>query len=234
MRDSAYGTVHVMLEIMVALGETDCETISGGALAQPVNAISSLAFSAIGLALLAWANAAHAWERRFRIVAGVLFVLTGLGSFLYHGPQSAGSLFAHDVTFLAVLAVVAVTHIALAMHRNERTAWSAVVTLVLFYVVALVVWPTATNILTASAVALVVAGDLPLHRVGGLDTRWYTAALALLALAVVLFVLGRSGGPLCDPDSLVQGHALWHVLSASALAAYLVGTAPPRMRMEAR
>jgi len=221
-----------MLTIMVALGETDCETIRDGALAQPVNAISSLVFSLVGLGLLLWANSAQAWERRFRSVVGVLFVLTGIGSFLYHGPQTAGSLFAHDVTFLAVLAVVAGTHIALALRWSEPASWLATGTLIALYVIILIVWPTATNILAASAVVLVVAGDIPLHRVGGLDGRWYGAALVLMALAVVFFGLSRSGGPICSPDSLLQGHGMWHVLGACALGAYVVGTAPTRARME--
>ncbi len=222
-----------MIEIIVALGETDCELINDGGLAQPVNAISSLAFSAIGVALLVWAAAAAGWERRFRYVTAGLFIVTGFGSFLYHGPQWVGSLFAHDITFLAVLAVVAGTHLTLALGRSERTAWTAIGTLIAIYAVTLLVWPTATNVLTASAVVLLIAGDIPLHRYGGLDARWYTAALVLIVLAVVFLGLGRSGAPLCDPESVFQPHGLWHILSAAALGAYLLGTAPVRIRLEA-
>ncbi|MGI9528126.1 MAG: hypothetical protein ACR2NG_00315 [Acidimicrobiia bacterium] len=222
-----------MIEIIVALGETDCERIGEGTLAQPVNAISSLAFSAIGLALLIWAGSAVGWERRFRYVTAGLFIVTGFGSFLYHGPQWAGSLFAHDITFLAVLAVIAGTHITLALGRDERTAWIAIGALIALYVATLLVWPTATNFLTASAVVLLVAGDIPLHRRGGLDGGWYTAALFLIVLAVVFLGLGRSGAPLCDPESAFQPHGLWHILSAAALGAYVVGTAPVRVQMEA-
>ena len=38
--------------------------------------------------------------------------------------------------------------------------------------------------------------------------------------AGALNLLGRSGAPLCDPGSLVQGHALWHVLTATVLGLY--------------
>lgn len=40
------------------------------------------------------------------------------------------------------------------------------------------------------------------------------------ALAVVAYASGRTTSPLCDPTSLAQGHALWHVAGAAALAAW--------------
>jgi hypothetical protein len=48
-----------------------------------------------------------------------------------------------------------------------------------------------------------------------------TAALATAAVA--LHTLSRTGGPLCSCTSRLQGHAVFHVLAAAALA-----TAPPR------
>jgi hypothetical protein len=45
--------------------------------------------------------------------------------------------------------------------------------------------------------------------------------IALLAGggALIAYVLGRTGSPLCRPTSPFQLHAAWHVLSAVALAA---------------
>lgn len=46
------------------------------------------------------------------------------------------------------------------------------------------------------------------------------AALVGLAAALVVNGLTRTDAPLCRPDSLLQGHAAWHVLTAAALAAW--------------
>ncbi len=46
-------------------------------------------------------------------------------------------------------------------------------------------------------------------------------AIVALALGAVANVLGRTGAPLCRPDSLLQGHALWHVLTAVGAALWL-------------
>jgi hypothetical protein len=48
----------------------------------------------------------------------------------------------------------------------------------------------------------------------------YRTALAATAAGAACWWLGRTGGPLCDPDSLVQGHAAWHLLTAAALACW--------------
>lgn len=48
-------------------------------------------------------------------------------------------------------------------------------------------------------------------------------AAGLTLLAATSYAMGRTSAPWCDPSSLVQPHAAWHVFSAAALA--LWGTA---------
>ncbi|MGH2735388.1 MAG: hypothetical protein ACRDKZ_07405 [Actinomycetota bacterium] len=76
----------------MALGASDCERIGDGFLAQPVNALSSLAFVAAGLWILSWGN------RRVPTAFGWVVLATGVGSFLFHGPQPAFARPAHDGT----------------------------------------------------------------------------------------------------------------------------------------
>jgi hypothetical protein len=44
-------------------------------------------------------------------------------------------------------------------------------------------------------------------------------AIVLGACAVALHALSRTGGPLCSCNSRVQGHAIFHVIAAAAIAA---------------
>jgi hypothetical protein len=48
----------------------------------------------------------------------------------------------------------------------------------------------------------------------------YRAALAAAAAGAACWWAGRTDSPWCDPDSLLQGHAAWHLLGAAALAAW--------------
>jgi hypothetical protein len=55
----------------------------------------------------------------------------------------------------------------------------------------------------------------------------YRAALAAAAAGAACWWAGRTASPWCDPDSLLQGHAAWHLLGAAALACWALATLDP-------
>jgi hypothetical protein len=55
----------------------------------------------------------------------------------------------------------------------------------------------------------------------------YRAALATAAASAACWWAGRTASPWCDPDSLLQGHAAWHLLTAAALALWAAATLEP-------
>lgn len=211
------------------IGESDCETIGSGVFAQPINAVSSFSFSVIGLAAIWWATRVEGNERVVRIVFGVLMVLTGAGSVMFHGPQGTGSQFGHDVTFLVTVWFVAVINTAQAYGWRRSVEWGTFVVGGLVLSLALVLSPGLTNVLMVATVISLVVSDIVLHRRGRVSSSWYVVSLVTIAVAVAMFLLGRTGAPLCDPDSLFQGHGLWHVLAAISLGAYFVATSDSRV-----
>jgi hypothetical protein len=62
----------------------------------------------------------------------------------------------------------------------------------------------------------------------------YRAALAATAAGAACWWVGRTAGPWCDPDSLLQGHAAWHLLGATALACWARAVLEPFPRSPAR
>ena len=210
------------------LGTADCELIGGGWLAQPVNAWSSLAFAAVGIVLIASMSRAPQSDRSLRVAFGLLMIATGLGSFLYHGPQSAGAGFAHDISFLTMLWFLIIMNPALPYGVERRYAWAALMMVAVAASAVLLAWPGSTNLLTGISVAGLITSDVLVQRIGGVNGRWYAAALLLLAASLVFNLLGRSGAAACDPESILQFHAMWHALAAVALGAYYVATTVPR------
>jgi hypothetical protein len=53
----------------------------------------------------------------------------------------------------------------------------------------------------------------------GWSVRRGLAVAGLTAAAATAYAAGRSGAPTCAPDSLVQWHGLWHLLSAAGFVA---------------
>jgi hypothetical protein len=171
--------------MLAALGATDCERIGSGFLAQPANAVSSLAFVAVGGWLL-WRSGAPGAHRLSLVSGGTALTGVGLASAGYHGPQPAWAEPVHDGTIVALGVVMAGQGAWWLFRRFGRS------------------------------------DDGP---TGG--RRWWAAAGACGAAGLAAYVAGRTGGPLCRPESLWQPHAAWHVLVAVALGAAVVAAGAP-------
>jgi hypothetical protein len=218
----------------------DCEAAGSGWLIQPVNAWSSLAFGVVGIAIVASAASVAGRERTVRVIFGLLLIATGIGSFLFHGPQPAFGEFSHDVTFLAALWFLIVANLTGASGNMTKYAAAAPKADPAIILVALAgiagmallvaVDAGATNILTVLLAILLVGSDVFLRKVAAPSPGWYGLAIAALLVGIGLFISGRTGSPLCDPDGLAQAHAGWHVFAAVFLGAYLLATVPARTK----
>ena len=72
-------------------------------------------------------------------------------------------------------------------------------------------------------------------RTAAVDTRRWWAAGGCWAAALAAYAVGRTGSPLCRPESLWQPHAAWHGLGAVGLGvAVLACTAGPRLATRSR
>ncbi len=212
-------------------GANFCEA-AGGLVRQPANTFSNAGFVLVGLGI-AW----HA-GRRARLGAtlsarpalasayAVTVVLLGPASAAMHATQSeAGGLL--DLTSMYLVASFAAAYAAM---RWWRLGTSVFVTAFVALVgtcevvgasggsVPVVHHPgnLAFGILLLAAVALEIA-----IRVRGelrTDLRYGAVALGSMAVAFVIWNLAQHGW--CDPASPLQGHAVWHLLSA--VAAYFL------------
>jgi hypothetical protein len=170
----------------------DCELIGPGLLGQPVNTITTLAFVVAG---------AYLSSRPRLLWVGIALGATGIGSFLFHGPMPAGSEWAHDVTLAWLILVIA--GIGRPWERWTRLP-GLIVIAAIFALVPVSADPVAVA-LTVTAIFLILRRD---HSVAMLAPLGFIAAVAIIGR------LGATGNPLCDPESLLQPHGLWHIGAA--------------------
>ena len=199
-------------------GTSDCEQRDGWFLEQDVNAWSSLAYVAAGAIVL--------WEVARRRLPGAaaglasLLVAEGVGSLLYHGAAGDVSQFLHDVPLIGALSFVAGWHAGRLVGASDRGSLVGMAAGLAVSSVLFVVARDATTVMAAVAVAVVVVTSL-LARRRGLRAVWSTPLLVLGAVAGVTWVLGRPDSVVCEPGSVLQPHALWHVLTAVLALAWV-------------
>jgi hypothetical protein len=204
--------------VLRELGETDCETLGDGWLAQPVNALSSLTYSLIGIGIGLSALRSNRPRRGSLVYAGCL-VAVGLGSVAFHGPQLSGSQLMHDLPILlTVLFMLNHDRVLLQPDSGRELATFAGVAfgaVALAVVIPAVVAPLTIGVAVAVVVAEVVIHRRHLRQVDISRQRRGSAAIAVVAVVGgASWLLGRSNSPLCEPDSWYQLHGLWHMLSA--------------------
>ncbi|GGB99814.1 hypothetical protein GCM10010972_10720 [Cellulomonas carbonis] len=223
-----------------------CELVQDGFLAEPVSAWTSLAFVVAGVVVLVRARreghrahdadtSDHRPSARPHPLAGyaALVAAVGIGSFVQHGPDPVWSDLAHDLPLLVVLAYVGADAAADLTGRRPAWWWWAGPTLALVPLILLA--PRAGDLAQVGVAVVAVALTVRRAVIRPRQRRRIATALALLAVGGTVGTLSRAGWPLCDPSSPLQGHAVWHVLAATALVvlAPTIGLSshpPPRAR----
>jgi hypothetical protein len=210
-----------------------CEAPRSGLVRQPANTVSNLGFVAVGLAVAA----AHGRLRARGGAAGGNALTSGTLtptlcalSIALLGP---GSMFLHasltgwggrvDVLSMYLWASFAIAHAA-----RRALALSEPGFLALFAgLFAASAWSKLATSLSSDLVFGLLIGAFGAsegavwrRRALRQERRWLALAALCFGVGFALWLPSRRGdGALCDPDSLLQGHAAWHLLCAGAAGA---------------
>jgi hypothetical protein len=218
-------------------GSDFCEAFREGAIKQPANTWSNLGFVAAGLWVTRRLGSDLAdptlqrnligQSRGLSILYAALVVFLGPGSMAMHGSGTAWGGRTDVLSMLLFIAFpVAYGAVRVFGGRAGACAWLyAALALGLGIPVVTGSLPFAGSDLYVVLIPLFAGLELWLHfrGTGGTrDLRWLGAAGVSFLTALVIWRLSHTGAPLCDPDSLVQGHAIWHLLCAvSTVAIFL-------------
>ena len=213
-------------------GANFCEAARDGYLKQPANSLSNLGFVVAGLMI--------GWRARTPGLLGdtlprfpglatgyaCVVVLLGPASAAMHATQSSlGGVL--DMTSMYLVAGFAAAYALTRWWRREPVFFWQLFLLLVAACELVGLWDGDVPVVhfggnLAFGLLLVLAAvvETRLWRRGPAraDLRYGVGALASMLVAFVIWNLSQHGW--CDPHSLVQGHAAWHLLDA--VAAYLL------------
>lgn len=205
-----------------------CEAIRGGAIKQPANAVSSLAFGIVAVLVLrrAWNDRARSSDGQiarfhtniaYPLVFAAALTFVGLGSAYFHATLSFNG------QFLDVLGMYLIATFALIYSIDRLRGIPTGMMIVLFaglngLLAALLYWvPVARRFLFAILVIGIIIVELIIkqRRSEPSSNRYILRAIAVMTIAFAIWITDYTR-LLCDPSSIIQGHAIWHVLGAIA------------------
>ncbi len=205
-----------------------CEGVHSGAIRQPMNAWSSVAFIPIGLwvarrAFLDYVPSLHMppvrRDKLYGYIYGLALVIMGIGSWVFHASLTyVGHFF--DVAGMYFLGAFLFTY---SISRKIHQSSGSFVLLYAAIVVPLVVlqwyWPDTSRVAFGGLVLGALAVEIFVHK--SLGNRLFLWSVESLAAGFGVWILDETK-LVCRPYSYLQGHALWHLLTAvSALCGYL-------------
>jgi dihydroceramidase len=200
-----------------------CEAIRDGAIRQPANTWSCLAFVLVGAMVIrrtfdgSSARGGSLIETRatYGVLYGTALILIGFGSGFYHASLSFAGQFA-DVFGMYLLGTFILLYNLARLGRVAERGIAAPY-VALNAVLALLLYTLPEIRRYAFALLLIVALALEFRarkRSGAMaEGRFLRMALGAIAVGFAIWI-GDITRTVCAPTSLVQGHAVWHVAGA--------------------
>jgi Ceramidase len=194
---------------------------AGSYVVQPANSYSSYGYAFAGFLMMVLARGRD-WSSGFHpdaaSVFGVTAIFVGLGSVLLHATLTLWGQFFDVMGMYLTSGFMLVSALARWRDMPMRAAivlYCGVVgalLLILYGVPEVRRSLFAVVLLAAIIVELVFARP----RRTGVKTSYYVMGIVTKAIAFTIWNLDQNG-VVCTPESLLQGHAVWHVLGAAAL-----------------
>lgn len=226
---ATWGVLAIMAPFNAVLAPATCTTTHcfcenprlGSLFLQPSNSWSSFGYVIIGFFLMLDARArrgTNAFPPEGAIMFGIAAITVGVGSALLHATLTLWGQFA-DVLGMYLVSGFALVYALAKIGRLDRTKSAILYIVVCAALVAVLIiapearrWLFFAVLLTALIIEIVYARP----RRPDVILRYLLLGALVKAIGFGVWVLDQNR-TLCAPDSLIQGHAFWHLCGAVSL-----------------
>jgi Ceramidase len=199
-----------------------CEAPRTGHLVlQPANSWSSYSYAFGGFLMIALARSRE-WRSGFVPLAATVFGITaifvGLGSVLLHATLTLWGQFFDVMGMYLVSGFMLVSAVARWQRYSDKRAAILYLVVVCALIAVLAAMPEVRRWLFAVVLlsAIILELGFAKARRPTVALSYFMLGMAVQAIAFTIWNLDQSGW-FCSPQSLIQGHAVWHLLGATAL-----------------
>lgn len=199
-----------------------CELPRVGALiVQPTNSFSSYGYAFAGFLMIVLSQS-RGWNSGFHRHAAAWFgataIFVGLGSVLLHATLTLWGQFFDVMGMYLTSGFMLVSALARWRNMSARGAVLLYLGVVCGLLVVLYLVPEVRRSLFAVVLLAAIALELTFARPlrPQVSVSYYLAGILLKAVAFAIWNLDQHG-LVCTPESLFQGHAVWHLLGATSL-----------------
>lgn len=194
---------------------------SGASLMQPANSISSFGYVFAGFLMIIMARSrewASAFPPTAAQVLGLASIIVGIGSVLLHATLTLWGQFFDVLGMYLISGFFVISALAKWLRIPDRNAMIYYVALCTALVAILLAMPEVRRwlfgVILVAAIILEIALARPKRP--NVKTSFYVSGLIANIVAFTIWNFDQNG-QLCTPESLFQGHAVWHLLGALAL-----------------
>lgn len=201
-----------------------CEAFGTGWVRQPANSWSNLGFIVVGLVIALQGRGRGSFYRSsfYPVLFSFLAVFLGVGSFAYHASTTVfgGCLDAGSMFLLSSFMLAYALSRLLSLSVTQFALLCVFCVLVSLYIESRsMVFPgsiDAGSIIFGLFLFLAATVELCLILVRKVAIAgvWAVAFIITFIVSITIWSMSRTGGAWCDPGSLLQGHAAWHLLDA--------------------
>ena len=202
-----------------------CEKSKNSYIAQPINSLSGLAYIIIAYLIYKHEisnkdeNNIHYQEQliQFKLYFATILCVLGITTFAMHASYNKVWTNYDGITMFILITLILLFNVIIIIFKKNIHQFKIIFTItsILLILISKTKYNNLNNFM--GLIFLTIISFIYVVKHNNKDTYYLWKSALIFIIALIIWKLSQSKQILCNPKSIFQGHALWHILTAIAL-----------------